>query len=290
MTTQTSIRDFFPSSNSCSQPYLSAPNPTIIDPPSPTPAQSAPQPSPQIFSTPFCICSFNARGSTSTQTHPFKPTELIKLTEFNDITCFQEVSSLPTFRKKYCICDHNDLAIISTEPISFIYSDSSFIVGETTIQDVPVRVFSVHLPCNINRQKLTDTCHLIVKLASTQVSILAGDFNLDPQRPKDQHFFSIMRGILANANLTWHKNYLNTRFPDHIQHSAHSLDHFFLSIPKSHTSLKIVPSSHSDHATLTLTIAQIAPIKTSCIKHIKSPIEYFDSLLTQRTKDVRDYY
>ena len=199
------------------------------------------------------------------------------------------MSSLPTFRKKYCICDHNDLAIISTEPISFIYSDSSFIVGETTIQDVPVRVFSVHLPCNINRQKLTDTCHLIVKLASTQVSILAGDFNLDPQRPKDQHFFSIMRGILANANLTWHKNYLNTRFPDHIQHSAHSLDHFFLSIPKSHTSLKIIPSSHSDHATLTLTIAQIAPIKTSCIKHIKSPIEDFDSLLTQRTKDVRDY-
>ena len=44
---------------------------------------------------------------------------------------------------KYCICDYNDLAIISTKPISFIYSDNSFIVGETTIQDVPVRVFFV---------------------------------------------------------------------------------------------------------------------------------------------------
>ena len=143
----------------------------------------------------------------------------------------QEVSIVPAVRDKFIVCDHKDLAIISTHPLEFVYSEDMFIVAETELFDIPIRVFSVHLPCGISHQSLMEVARRILRFATTDVILLAGDLNLDPKRPKDKSLFSVFRGVLAHTNLTWFKNLCNTRFPEAPEHSAHILDHFFLSIP-----------------------------------------------------------
>jgi hypothetical protein len=85
--------------------------------------------------------------------------------------------------------------------------------------------------------------------------------------------------------------------------SAHCIDHFFLSIPQSHLSLRVFPTLHppsskpnlsqpkqlSDHAILSLTIAQIPPLRSPLIHKIKSPITEFYHLLKEHTQNITDY-
>src|SRR5690606_3155236 len=243
----------------------------------------------KIFETPMRICSFNARGSTSTNAQPFKPTAIANLSKRFDILCLQEVSIIPSIHDRHFVCDHRDLAIISSQPLSFIFSDNNFIVAEMKWSDTPIRIFSVHLPCYAPRPALMDIARRMLRFATTETVIIAGDFNLDPKRPKDKSFFSTLRGILAHANITWLKNSLNTRFPETPEHSAHTLDHIFLSIPRSHLALKITQTDLSDHAILSLTIARVKPERSPLIKHLKAPPNEIALHLPCGLSDTRDY-
>src|SRR3546814_5298807 len=51
-----------------------------------------------------------------------KPADLNQVASSFNITCLQEVSSLPTFYGMHCISDRKDLAIVSKFPISLVFS------------------------------------------------------------------------------------------------------------------------------------------------------------------------